>query len=132
MLYSPFGAALELKAARTIREPEEDEMPNISSAKLTPGMKLAEPVVNKEGLVLIGENTELTGALIEKILQMDIRAIRVHGAPKALPPKEEVLAQIERRFRSVETAEHMGVLKRLLTEHIEGLYEEHGSEDRKG
>lgn len=107
-------------------------MPSISSSKLTPGMKLAEPLVNKEGLVLIGENTELTEALIEKIREMDIQAIRVQGAPKVLPPKEEVLARLERRFRNVETIAHMDVLKRLLTEHIEGLYEEHGSEDRKG
>jgi hypothetical protein len=107
-------------------------MPNISSGKLMPGMKLAEPVVNKEGLVLIGENTELTGVFIEKIREMGIQAIHVQGPPKVPRPKAEVLAEVEKRFRNVETVAHMDVLKRLLIEHIEGLYEEHGSEDRQG
>jgi len=107
-------------------------MPTVSPDKLIPGMKLAEPLVNKEGLILVAENTELTEAIIEKIHDMDVQAIRVKGAPKILPPKEEVLAQIEKRFRNVGAVAPMDVLKRLLTEHIESLYEAHGSEDCKG
>ena len=47
----------------------------------------------------------------------------MHGTSKALPPLEEVLARFEGRFRNVETAPHMDVIKKLLREHIEGLYE---------
>lgn len=92
-------------------------------------MKLERPVANKNGLMMIGADTELTGILIEKIQKMDILAVYVHGESKALPPREELLAQLDGRFRNVETAPHMDVIKKLLREHIEGLYEAHGSEN---
>ncbi len=101
----------------------------ISAKNLTTGMKLERPVANKNGLMMIGADTELTGALIEKIQKMDIQAVYVHGVSEALPPREEVLAQLEGRFRNVGTAPYMDVLKKLLTEHIEGLYEAHGSKN---
>ncbi len=104
----------------------------ISANHLTPGMKLERPVVNKNGLMMIGADTELTGTLIEKIREMDIHAVYVLGTSKALPLLAEVLAQFERRFRNVETAAHMDVVKKLLREHIEGLYEAHGSENPEG
>ena len=95
----------------------------ISAKDLIPGMKLERPVMNKNGLMMIGADTELTEVLIEKIRKMDIQVVYVHGASKALPPREEALAQLERRFRNVEGAPHMDVIKKLLREHIEGLYE---------
>ena len=101
----------------------------ISAKDITPGMKLERPVMNKNGLMMIGADTELTEALVEKIQKMDIQVVYVHGTSTALPPREEVLARFERRFRNVETAPHMDVLKKLLREHIEGLYEAHGSEN---
>ena len=101
----------------------------ISAKNLTTGMKLERPVANKNGLMMIGADTELSGVLIEKIQKMGIHAVYVHGASKAFPPREEVLAQLEGRFRNVEAAPHMDVLKKLLREHMEGLYEAHGSEN---
>jgi hypothetical protein len=94
-------------------------------------MRLVRPVLNKNGLVMIGENTVLTESLIAKIQDMGVDAVRVEGASRSLPPKEEMLAQLDRRFRNVETQPHMGVLKRLIAEHIEGLFAKHGPEDAK-
>ena len=85
--------------------------------------------MNKSGLMMIGPDTELTEALVKKIQQMDIQAVHVHGTSTALPPLDEVLVSLEGRFRKVETAPHMDVLKKLLREHIEGLYEANGSEN---
>ncbi len=101
----------------------------ISAKNITPGMKLERPVLNKNGLMMIGTDIELTGALVKKIQKMDIQVVYVHGTSKALPPLDEVLARLEGRFRNVETAPHMNVLKKLLREHIEGLYEANGSEN---
>ena len=101
----------------------------ISAKNITPGMKLERPVLNKNGLMMIGEDTELTEVLVKKIQKMGIQVVYVHGTSTALPPREEVLARFEERFRNVETAPHMNVLKKLLREHIEGLYEANGSEN---
>ena len=47
-------------------------MPRITLDKLKPGMKLAKPVTNQNGLVMLAEDTDLTAALIEKISDLDI------------------------------------------------------------
>jgi hypothetical protein len=106
-------------------------MSRVSVKDLTPGMKLTRPVT-KNGLVMIGEDTELTRQLIDKLQQMDLDSVYVHGASKALPPRDEVFADLDRRFRQVEAEPFMAVLKNAISEHLESLYEEHGSEDPKG
>jgi hypothetical protein len=99
---------------------------------LLPGMKLAKPLVNRSGLVMIGEETELTSSLIDKIRTLDVESIHVHGAVSALPPRDEVLAELDRRFRKVESQPFMAGIKAAISEHIESLYREHGPEDIKG
>ena len=108
-------------------------MSMISPRKLVPGMKLTRPVLNKSGLVMIGENVVLTEGLIAKIrgMDMDTDTVQVEGTSRGLPPKEEMLAQLDRRFKNVETQPHMGEIKRLIAEHIEGLYADHGPEVAK-
>jgi hypothetical protein len=101
----------------------------ISARHITTGMKLERPVLNKNGLMVIGADTELTESLVQKIQKMDIQVVHVHGPSKARPPLDEVLVRFEERFRKVETAPHMGILKKLLRAHIEGLYEADGSEN---
>lgn len=107
-------------------------MSRISEKNLTPGMKLTRPVLNKGGLVMIGENTELTEGLIEKIREMDVGSVYVHGTSRELPPRDELLAQLDKRFSKVEEMPYMGTLKKVISEHIESLYEDHGSEDPQG
>lgn len=92
-------------------------------------MKLARPVLNKNGLIVIKENTELTEGLIGKIRDMGVDEVQVLGPSRSLPPKEETLTALDRRFKKVEGAPHMGLLKKLIAEHIESLYGEHGPQD---
>ena len=101
-------------------------MARLSTKLLTPGMTLERPVVNKNGLMMIAEDTELTAALIEKIQTMGVETVHVHGAAKARPPMEDELARLDRRFGDVGETGQMAVLKRLLKEHIESLYETNG------
>lgn len=92
-------------------------------------MRLSRPVLNKSGLPILGEDTELTQAIIDKIQEMDIQNVNVKGLSRTLAPREEVLARLEQRFKNAEGKPYMDVLKRLLVEHIEELYAEHRSEN---
>jgi hypothetical protein len=94
---------------------------------LVQGMRLERPVTNKSGMVMLGEGTELSARLIEKIKNMGISSACVCGTGKAFVPKEEALAGLDDRFIRSERMPYMGMLKKLMKEHIEGLYEEHGS-----
>lgn len=97
-------------------------MPKILLNELEPGMKLAKPVLNEAGMVLLGENTELTEAVIEKLKTLDVYAVYVKGVSKPDMPREEALFELDKRFEKVEHEPCMDMLKRVLKEHIEGLY----------
>jgi hypothetical protein len=109
----------------TQRSEREDEMTRIPLQSLKPGTKLARSVLNKDGMVMVGEDTELTESLIEKMRDMGVPGVYVQGASRTLPPREQVLDDLNRRFEQVEGLPHMDVLKQLLTEHFEGLYRDH-------
>jgi len=98
-------------------------MPKIPPSKLVAGMKLAKPVLAKNGMVMLGEGTELTELWIERIQDMDIQNIFVEGPPIQTVPKEDALASLEARFTMVEGKPYMNNIKKLVKEHIEGLYE---------
>jgi hypothetical protein len=104
-------------------------MSRVLATKLTPGMKLARPVLNESGLVMIGGDVELTDLLIEKIQGMAVDSVYIQGSLTVRAPKEEVLAGLDERFRNVEAKPHMGMLKKVIADHIEGLYEEPGPSD---
>ncbi len=98
-------------------------MPKIPVAKLEPGMKLAKPVTAKNGMVMLGEGTELSETWIERIRDMDIASIFVDGPPIQTITKEEALANLDARFAKVEGKPYMNLIKKITIEHIEGLYE---------
>ena len=98
-------------------------MPRITLDKLKPGMKLAKPVTNQNGLVMLAEDTDLTAALIEKISDLDIAGVYIKGMTQPDMPKEEMLANLDQRFKHVENEPYMDVIKQVLKEHIEGLYD---------
>ena len=97
-------------------------MPKIALDKLQPGMKLAKPVTNQNGLVMLAEDTELTIALIEKINELDIGGVYIKGKTQPDIPKEEMLTGLNRRFKNVENEHYMDMIKQALKEHIESLY----------
>lgn len=97
-------------------------MSKIATDKLESGMKLAKPVVNSSGMVLMGENTELTEDLISRIKAMDLDGVYIQGMSKPSLPMETMLADLDERFKMAEKEPHMDILKKVFREHIEGLY----------
>lgn len=98
-------------------------MPKLPVDKLEPGMKLAKPVTARNGMVMLGEGTELTETWIERIRDMDITGIFVEGPSIQTLTKEEALADLEARFTKTEGKPYMNIIKKITKEHIEGLYE---------
>jgi len=97
-------------------------MPRIPVDKLEPGMKLVKPVMRGE-MVLLGEGTELNDNWIQKIKDMEIGSVYVDGPSQMSVPKDEMLAQLDKRFQNVADKPYMNVIKKLVQEHIEDLYE---------
>ncbi len=97
-------------------------MPKVPANNLKPGMKLSKPVVNDTGMILLGEGTELTNALIERLQNMNVSSVYIEGAATPPKPMEEMLSELDARFKKTENEPHMGLLKKLLREHIEGFY----------
>jgi hypothetical protein len=97
-------------------------MPRIPVDKLEPGMKLVKPVMRGE-MVLLGEGTELNDNWIQKIKDMEIGTVYVDGPSQMSVPKDEMMAQLDKRFQKVADKPYMNVIKKLVQEHIEGLYE---------
>jgi hypothetical protein len=85
-------------------------------------MVLAKPVMNKSGMIMLGEGTELNDSLIEKIRDMGIESVHVQGMSQPDVPLEELLAALDARFSHVEKDHLMAMIKRPMKEHIEGLY----------
>jgi hypothetical protein len=94
----------------------------LAAERLEPGMVLARPVMNKSGMIMLGEGTELTDNLIEKIRDMGIEGVHVQGMSQPDVPLEALLAALDARFAHVEKDHLMVMIKRLMKEHIEGLY----------
>lgn len=93
----------------------------ISIDKAKAGMKIIEDVVNEAGVVIIPKGKELTEALIDKLSQMNIKFIFVEGE-RQLPPKQEVIEGIEKRFKKITDPQTL-LIKMALKSHIEELYE---------
>ena len=85
-------------------------------------MKLARPVIIGN-MILISKDIELTETLIKKIQDMGINGVYIDGPSQQSISKDEALAQLDRRFKKVEDKPYMNVLKKLVKEHIEGLYD---------
>jgi hypothetical protein len=98
-------------------------MPKIPVAKLEAGMKLSKPVTAKNGMVMLGEGTELSEAWVERIRDMDIGSVFIDGPPIQTVSKEEAIANLNARFAKVEGKPYMNLIKKIVKEHIEGLYE---------
>lgn len=97
-------------------------MPKIPVAKLEPGMILAKPIMSKNGMVMLGEGTELSEKWVERIQEMEIASVFIDGPPVQAISKEEALENLEKRFALVEDKPFMNLIKKLVKEHIEGLY----------
>lgn len=98
-------------------------MPKVPVDKLEPGMVLAKPILSKNGMVMLGEGTSLTEKWVERIQDMEITSVFIDGPAVQTMPEEEALANLDARFALVEGKPVMNLLKKIVREHIEGLYE---------
>jgi len=98
-------------------------MPKISSDKLQPGMKLAKPIIGKNGMTLLGEGTELTERWIGNIQDMNLEGIYVEGPSEQDVPLDEALALLEQRFETVQDKPYMASIKSIVRKQIESLYQ---------
>ncbi len=96
-------------------------MPKVSVNSLKPGMKLAKPVMNESGMILLGEGTELTETHIERLQNMTIGSVAVVGNAQPRKSKTEMLSELDARFRKTEAEPYMPIIKRVFKEHIEEL-----------
>lgn len=85
-----------------------------------PGMKIVKDVVNEAGMIVIPAGRELTESLIDKLSMMNISFVYVEGE-KQMPPKEEVLEGIDKRFKKANDSYTL-LIKRALKSYIEELY----------
>lgn len=97
-------------------------MIKISIDRAKPGMKLAQDVVNEAGMVVIPAGKELNDSLINKLSRMNIEVIYVEGQ-KELPPINEVLEALEKRFEKISDTNTL-LIKKALLEHIQEMYQQ--------
>jgi hypothetical protein len=97
-------------------------MQRIAKEALLPGMKLAKPIMGQNGMVMLVEGTELTEKWIDRIQDMDVTGVFVEGASEPAVPLDEELAGLEKRFATVHQEPYMGLIKKMVRGHIEGLY----------
>ena len=88
----------------------------------TDGMVLAKPVERENGVVLMGEGTELTEGLIEKLKALDIKAITVKGRPVDTgieeKPLEQLYSELDNRFSLVSSDKLCNQIKELIKNDI--------------
>ncbi len=97
-------------------------MPKIACDKLEPGMKLAKPIINKSGMTLLGEGTELTARWIQNIQDMNVEGVFIEGPSVQAVPLDEALASLEQRFETVHDKPYMELIKTIVRKQIESLY----------
>lgn len=84
-------------------------------------MKLGKPLA-KGNMVILGEGTEFTEAWISRISDMGVERVFIDGPATQPIPREEALAALDARFRTVLDKPYMREIKQIVQDHIEGLY----------
>ena len=97
-------------------------MRKIEKDKLQAGMALAKPVTNEAGMVMLSEGSVLTDGMIRRLGSMEINFVFIEGDAPDAKSREELLADIEKRFRKTENEKYMSVIKNVLKSRIEEVY----------
>jgi len=95
-----------------------DFMQKIPMNKVVEGMVLAKPITREDGVVLMGEDTVLSGVLIEKLKALEIKRIIVKGRPLDLGAEEKTVeqftAELDKRLRSVAADKLGGQIRNMI------------------
>ena len=98
-------------------------MQRISISDLKPGMVVAKPVTNESGMVLLSEGTVLTDSLISRLGRMDLSHISVQGGSSTSKSREQMLAELELRFKMTGSEPYMNIIKDAIKARIEEVYQ---------
>lgn len=96
-------------------------MKRVSVDSLKPGVKLAQPVVNDSGMIIIGEGTVLSDSHIDRLQNMNISSVFIEGSAGPQKSKAELIAELDARFKKTEDEPYMSTLKKAFKERIEGM-----------
>lgn len=97
-------------------------MLRIETDKLQAGMVLAKPITNEAGMVMLSEGSALTDSMIRRLGSMEINSVFIEGDAPGAKSKEELLADIDKRFMKTENEKYMSVIKNALKTRIEEVY----------
>lgn len=88
------------------------------------GMILAQPVLDAEERVLMGEGVALTDSTIARLETAGIRTILIKGDPQAGPSgAQKVLDRLDHLFRKQEQESFMAAVKKMLIQYYNGKIE---------
>ncbi len=102
-------------------------MQKIPLDKAEAGMILAKPIARENGVVLMGEGTELNEQLIERLQNLDIQKVTVKGRPLGgddEKPVETLYAELEERFSIVSSDKLCTQIKDIIKKDIKRRREE--------
>jgi len=102
-------------------------MQKIPLEKATEGMVLAKPIARENGVVLMGEGTELNELLIERLKGLDITKVTVKGRPLGGEDEKSVevlIAELEERFSPVSSDKLCVQIKDIIKKDINRRREE--------
>ncbi len=102
-------------------------MQKIPLEKAAEGMVLAKPIARENGVVLMGEGTELNEQLIERLKSLDITKITVKGQPLGDEDEKSVevlIAELEERFTPVSSDKLCVQIKDIIKKDIKRRREE--------
>jgi hypothetical protein len=85
-------------------------------------MVLAKPITNEAGMVMLSEGTTLTDGLKKRIGSMEIAHVFVEGDAPNTKSRDEMLSDLETRFRKTGQAKYMESIKKVLKTRIEEVY----------
>jgi hypothetical protein len=94
-------------------------MQRIPIDDLKPGMVVAKAITNESGMVLLSEGTTLTDSLITRLGRMDLSHISIEGASSSDKSKEELLSELDNRFKKTGKEKYMDIIKGVIKTRIE-------------
>ena len=99
-------------------------MKRVVIEKLLPGMVLAKPVTNANGLPIVAVGTTLDGFIIKRLQRLELASVYVEGNPEDSNGKTltELEAELEFRFRKVAQDPVQQIILRTLRTHLRATH----------
>jgi hypothetical protein len=99
-------------------------MKRVVIEELLPGMILAKPVTNANGLPIVAIGTTLDGFIIERLQRLELASVYVEGNPEDSNGKSltELETELELRFRRVAQDPVQQMILRTLRTHLRATH----------